>query len=833
MKNTFLKKAGAVALAAVMAVTFAPVASLNVFAAGNSSGDSLKNAKPIDEAGVNGELGAVSYYEAVANTTGAITVKEKKSVTLDVAGKADYQPSSITLETGASLTIVDSKGTTANDGTYSLAGTVTFDSIVVGNKATLTLAESLGGKAGSDATAYEVTSLENNGTVKMNGGRLAGITANTGSAITIAGGHIKNTVTDLTSGNKNKAAVTGGYFEKIGTLKNTDGSKIFTGAVASLEDYGKSTAGFYGNVAVGSAYIDKLNFGDANPTLYALSGNVTKKDLGAGKNAVTSTRPFYGDVTLKATAAKDTSLAEVKTAYSYKWVAKDNVTGTGTYTHEAFYAGADNATTQLKSLPAPLTLLDVNTIENKTGRNLKTDANGGRPTVNYDRAITVTVNDHDNDALALESLTGDVFESYDNNKTNDGINAGTPDGVTVRGITYFTADPSAYTTTESAIVVVDSTKYVIGDDAPAATAGDEIEVAARAATKTIDFKRLGGYDDTNKDSKCLEAFAIYDPSVKVTAPADTHVASATTKNVVNGNAQYYVFYNVAGAAALDNQYKFGGITSPNTDNSERSIYVSQVAKDSLLKTVEQAGDVTASAADGIEYYSRMGGSAKIGFTFGSAADAKAQLSKELSGYTENGITVDPITDKETIYITKGIKGTFKGVKPAVVLDGEVSEDVKVNADGTKDWTINEGYTSDAVPAYRMYRKSGEHVYTISAEEVKMLETAGWINEGTAFYVNPVVSKKGTPVYRVYNKNNGGMHFYTASAAEKDMLLANGWTEGAVVFYGADKATGIPVYRTYNTGSNNGEHNYTTNIAESDMNVKAGWRAEGVAFYVFK
>ena len=33
MKNTFLKKASAVTLAAVMAVTFAPVASLNAFAA--------------------------------------------------------------------------------------------------------------------------------------------------------------------------------------------------------------------------------------------------------------------------------------------------------------------------------------------------------------------------------------------------------------------------------------------------------------------------------------------------------------------------------------------------------------------------------------------------------------------------------------------------------------------------------------------------------------------------------------------------------------------------------------------------------------------------------
>ena len=107
------------------------------------------------------------------------------------------------------------------------------------------------------------------------------------------------------------------------------------------------------------------------------------------------------------------------------------------------------------------------------------------------------------------------------------------------------------------------------------------------------------------------------------------------------------------------------------------------------------------------------------------------------------------------------------------------------------------------------------------------------HEGVAFTVNSVASKTGTPIYRLYNRNGGGMHFYTASAAERDMLLANGWTEGKEVFYGATKTTGIPVYRTYNTGSNNGEHNYTTNIAEADMNVKAGWRAEGVAFYVFK
>ena len=43
MKNNYLKKAGAVALAAVMAVTFAPVASLDAFAANSNVGAGSNN----------------------------------------------------------------------------------------------------------------------------------------------------------------------------------------------------------------------------------------------------------------------------------------------------------------------------------------------------------------------------------------------------------------------------------------------------------------------------------------------------------------------------------------------------------------------------------------------------------------------------------------------------------------------------------------------------------------------------------------------------------------------------------------------------------------------
>ena len=815
----YLKKFGAVALAAVMAVTFAPVASLTAFASGD--GSAVDKAIPIE--GVD-ELDSKIYDVETATASGVVVVGEKKSATLVLVGSdsATFN-GTVELKTGASLKIVN-KSATKNKVTDKVTGTVnTFTSITLGQGATLTLDSSLGGTADSDDSFVDEiskASVATGATIKMAGGDLKELTATGKGSLSVSGGHVD--VTDLTASGNVVANVTGGVFKgALNVLKNKDKNKtkIFGTAPAVTER--KPISKSYDKVYVGSDYVASVANNASNSTIYVVNGAVKIDKLSKGNVATVSPYQFYGDATLTATPADKTSLAGITTKFSYKW--ENGVTGTGTYTTSTYVSGAEKIANYLNAENSafaqvnqaddlPTTLVDD--IVGITSGATKL------PEVNYDRAIALTVSSDDNISHTIKNLPEDIYS--DPWATGD----------TLRGITYFTADPSAYATSASAIAVIDGTKYVVGSE----TEGTSLQEAAASATKTVEFKRLSGYDDTNKNTTGFNKFTIYNPEVKITASADeVDVLTATTEDVYNGSTRDSVYVEAFGSKYKTGSklHTFAGFTTKNTTNAKRTIYASQIAKGTTVDTDDQAFDVTASRADGIEYYSVIVGSANTTYTFGSAADAKAQLSKDLSGYTENGIHVDAIKNAATIFVSAGIKGTFSPVQPKVVMDGELSEDVKANADGTNTWVINEGYTSDAIPAYRMYRKSGEHVYTISAEEVKMLEAAGWINEGRAFYVNPVVTKKGTPVYRVYNKNNGGMHFYTANAAEKDMLLANGWTEGAVVFYGADKATGIPVYRTYNTGSNNGEHNYTTNIKESDMNVKAGWRAEGVAFYVFK
>ncbi|MEE3481356.1 MAG: hypothetical protein VZQ80_05165 [Lachnospiraceae bacterium] len=127
--------------------------------------------------------------------------------------------------------------------------------------------------------------------------------------------------------------------------------------------------------------------------------------------------------------------------------------------------------------------------------------------------------------------------------------------------------------------------------------------------------------------------------------------------------------------------------------------------------------------------------------------------------------------------------------------------------------------------YRLYDRSrGEHIYTTSEGEKDALVKAGWAFEGVSF--RSAVSG-GTPVYRLYNKNNGGMHFYTASASERDSLAKNGWKDEGVAF----NATGsVPVYRIYNPNSTNGEHHYTTVEGEVNHLTSIGWKNEGIAWY---
>ena len=133
----------------------------------------------------------------------------------------------------------------------------------------------------------------------------------------------------------------------------------------------------------------------------------------------------------------------------------------------------------------------------------------------------------------------------------------------------------------------------------------------------------------------------------------------------------------------------------------------------------------------------------------------------------------------------------------------------------------------AVPMYRLYNQwSGEHLFTLSKDEVDSLTSIGWKYEGVAWQ-SPSFSLD--PVYRLYNPYSGD-HFYTSDWSEYEYLGSIGWNQEGVAFYSASSATGKPIYRLFNRWLTQGTHLFTTDYDEYQYLGGIGWSQEGTAFY---
>lgn len=142
---------------------------------------------------------------------------------------------------------------------------------------------------------------------------------------------------------------------------------------------------------------------------------------------------------------------------------------------------------------------------------------------------------------------------------------------------------------------------------------------------------------------------------------------------------------------------------------------------------------------------------------------------------------------------------------------------------------NSTSTSSVRAMYRVYNpKTGEHLYTQSAEERDNLVRGGWNNEGIGWHA-PTGSD--TPVYRVFNPNSGD-HHYTTNLEEYQTLTRIGWNAEGIGWYSASDK-GAPIYRLYNKKIKVGSHHYTQNAAERDKLVNEGWVYEGIAWYAVK
>lgn len=87
--------------------------------------------------------------------------------------------------------------------------------------------------------------------------------------------------------------------------------------------------------------------------------------------------------------------------------------------------------------------------------------------------------------------------------------------------------------------------------------------------------------------------------------------------------------------------------------------------------------------------------------------------------------------------------------------------------------------------YRLYNpNSGEHFFTTNKEEYNQLEKSGWKQEGVAFYSYDKTKTDAIPVYRLFNPNakNAGSHHFTISGAEQMALVSAGWKDEGIAFY---------------------------------------------------
>ncbi len=134
------------------------------------------------------------------------------------------------------------------------------------------------------------------------------------------------------------------------------------------------------------------------------------------------------------------------------------------------------------------------------------------------------------------------------------------------------------------------------------------------------------------------------------------------------------------------------------------------------------------------------------------------------------------------------------------------------------------------PMYRLYnRLTGEHFFTTNKDERDSLLTSDtWQNEDQG-WMAPTISD--FPVYRLLNPNTTD-HHYTTDQNEYDVLQSLGWVEEGSAFYSADKdnSENVQLHRLYNPNEKEaGSHHYTADEKERDALVAMGWKYEGLAW----
>ena len=758
MKNTFLKKAGAVALAAVMAVTFAPVASLNVFAAAITDAG-----KETVDLGSNNELNDPTIKSIKISTGGVLKITTAGTFKVDINN---------------------------HDVTLSLSN----------EKTTVTIVNS--GKTNRQ-TGVHTVGVDSN----SNGG------SDTGASIVFAG-NFRYVVTDA------NVKVT------LATAAATVNGANVSGSNAISEEYAS------------------IPRGSGAQTVVAKNGTVNLSGLREGDTACVAT-DAAAKTTITATAndPDENTLWKYTTTYTFGYYASrdknyekgSSRTGLGTYQDVRYYVGSQANGLTKRALTSKGTPKDNETailagifsddgVAYKTVKK-KTNSN----------SLTIATSDKMNTPL-IASTAIDYTPGSDITDAQKYTVADNWDG------SYYNFDITDYVKNTNAYAVIDGGKYrTVAADADLL---NDVQPA-----KSLKIAQTAEYTKKDGNKKASFNLSYLNPDVTIEAPKDLTVVRETVTSVSGNSKSYNVKAAFFGNSKIakpgeDDAHPEIGDTQVNDPVAAVGINVLQVAE-GLDKTFTLVGADSKAGVDrvsGVGYYrtATKGTTGEYDYTFGTTDVVSKEFVDNAQGTTVDGLYANPEFRDGSVFASKEIKTTVKGVNPDVTMLGEISAEATATAaDGSKTWEINlaDTATNDkAVVAYRLYDGNrGEHIYTYNAKERDMLVAAGWKEETSDIKVLPVDAKTGVTVYRVYNPNNGGAHVFTTNPAEVKMLLDAGWEEGVAVFKtpAAGTANTLPVYRVYNTGSKNGEHQFTTSAAEKDNLVNHGWKLEGTPWYSFK
>lgn len=140
-------------------------------------------------------------------------------------------------------------------------------------------------------------------------------------------------------------------------------------------------------------------------------------------------------------------------------------------------------------------------------------------------------------------------------------------------------------------------------------------------------------------------------------------------------------------------------------------------------------------------------------------------------------------------------------------------------------------TTGNVPVYSLTVGSSTFL-TADYNEYQSLKTAGYSDNGTAFYADPANSNSGYSVFRLYSPTNG--HVWTTSQSELQAYLAKGFTNEGIAFSALSpvRQETAPIAGkslVYRFSIGNLEHFWTTDLSERDRMIQAGYSYEGVAW----